>query len=507
MAYKELAAGQLRQRYRAHRYDDTFYRQEDANVGRLYDFEEGASIEETEYRDSILYDEYYYYDYPFSQQEYSDYISQRDLSMGAQKIVNVASLKGICKVDTFKPLWDKMSAANDNPSAGIEYRLAVFIKIIKNENHNEALYDNFPDCHRDAQSLEVINACYGNDVSLIQNVCLFSPFWVRSPLSWDETSGVELFDHLFVVYADYPEFSKRVWSGRDLNDNLKWMSWFILYAQGGSFKKASKLFDWHPSSQKFWHFLAKETSQQSPLKTVVTAELKRLGMGENDCQLILDNPSYVIDFTDPLYANNKSLMRFWYGVINWLVAHSEAVEDGMKTRVLSWARHQYTETEIFPEGQRFSLQGRSVAKVVEATNAYHNHLAALRDLRRARAPRRGSRRVDDSQLIMPEQRWTAQGWGWGIRYTPNETWVFTELTSESELSDEGYFMEHCVGTYASACAAGRSVIISLQHNDIRCATIEIDPASKKLIQVRGVANQDITSQERRIINTWMEAVV
>ena len=83
------------------------------------------------------------------------------------------------------------------------------------------------------------------------------------------------------------------------------------------------------------------------------------------------------------------------------------------------------------------------------------------------------------------------------------TWEITELCSTKELHSEGKSLSHCVGSYSQSCANKRSAILSLRRQGERTATLEINLATKKLIQARGKANRYLQSKEERVVQEWV----
>ena len=84
-------------------------------------------------------------------------------------------------------------------------------------------------------NLAVIKQGFSTNTVLIQNVCMLSPFWIRSPLDWDADGKTDLLTHLFVEY-EAPTFLKTCWSNAADLENVRWLLCYLLYVQGGSLK-------------------------------------------------------------------------------------------------------------------------------------------------------------------------------------------------------------------------------------------------------------------------------
>ncbi len=153
-----------------------------------------------------------------------------------------------CKDECAFPLERGQSAER------LELQLASFVQSIRH-------FPNNPTTHR--QITDAIGADVYRDVMksaergrdghhLVKNLCLFAPFWIRSPRRW-AGGKVSLVDHLLVRY-EVPRFLYPEWSGVPGFPRLKWLCWFILFAQGGSLRRAAGLFGWNIVG-RFEHYL------------------------------------------------------------------------------------------------------------------------------------------------------------------------------------------------------------------------------------------------------------
>ena len=318
-----------------------------------------------------------------------------------------------------------------------------------------------------------------NGQLLVQNLCLFAPFWIRSPRTW--TGGkVSLVDHLLVRY-EVPRFLYPEWSEIPQLPRLKWLCWFILFAQGGSLRRAAGLFDWNIPS-RFEHFLRMASPGASLKEACGFAEIMRLGGSPIDCRRILSNPAFVVDPTE--IPEDEALSEFWETTVRWLIAHSTAITDEQSEVILAWAMHEYTETERRGT-QPFYWKGRGLRSVLQRS---------LDHQRRLERP-------------WSCHSWPRHGWDWQPIDAALDGWRFVELTSGEELFREGQAMRHCVAGYASRCAAGQSAIVSVRFKDARRITVEIIPATGQVVQARGACNRPADHEEQRMIRHWVDAVV
>jgi hypothetical protein len=111
-----------------------------------------------------------------------------------------------------------------------------------------------------------------------------------------------------------------------------------------------------------------------------------------------------------------------------------------------------------------------------------------------------------------ESRWTGEPIAdWIVAPTDprhplfGSAWSVVQLTSLSELVDEGVAQRHCVATYERGCREGRCSIWSLRRRVDgrmeRVLTLELT-ASREVTQIRGRANRLATRAEREVLRVW-----
>lgn len=378
-------------------------------------------------------------------------------------------------------------------------------------------------------NIALIKKVFSHNTLLIQNVCILSAFWIRSPLDWDARGDTGLLEHLFVKY-ETPAFLKACWSNAVDEDNMRWLLCFILYAQGGSLKALAGHFGWKAASNKLWHQLYQCPAGMDPQHAVLYAEFKRLGGWDEDFACLMANESYVIDLLEPVSEEGRD---FWYDTCRWTINLQFELSVDENCKVLRWARHQLT--EYARNNESYRLQGRSKAKVLKSIAAYEQQQRQIRQARARMAERarqvsmaREEERVRLREEFQREQAvrdallarrngdyeydesvnatWKSHGWDWTTKARGGK-WCFTELTTTQALEEEGDSMEHCVGGYSLACVDGYAAIFSLRCDGFRKVTIEVNPASKDLVQVQGKYNAEATDSIMSVVNAWMRRVV
>ena len=361
-----------------------------------------------------------------------------------------------------------------------------------------------------SNSVEVIKAAYPNNTIMVQNICILSEFWIRSPFNWKPEAGISLLDHLFVKY-EAPVCLAKCWNKTATKENLQWLIVFLLYVQGGSVKQIAKSFGWAVTNNKLWHELLQMPAYLSPEEAVFYCEFNRLNGSANIYRCLTGNKAYVINL---LAHSNPNTVEFWYSMVRWLILNEDQIIGTEMARILIWARHQFTEFE--KAGKLFSMNGRSCAKVQAETQDYHRAIVARRvqiarriELRRLAALAREQEATERAEARhqealdrqeWPSYRWQKLGLSWKVS---KSNWNFVELSSTEELLEEGEAMNNCVGSYYDSCYEGCSAIVSLRYNGARKVTIEIDPESRMLVQASGYDNQDINQVEKKLIETWL----
>jgi hypothetical protein len=312
--------------------------------------------------------------------------------------------------------------------------------------------------------------------------CLFAPFWCRTPATWDPTRGGSLESHLFEQYP-VPAFLNLRQDGRSVDD--KWFCWRILLGRGSSLKAAAEVFEWDIPG-RLPAFLSQVPPDLNPIEGCLYAEVQRLGGNETDFRRVLADPSFVFDITDR--DRDDAEVDFWRESVCWIIRHREELSDRDGEMVLAWARHLYTEAQ---QGQRgpFRWKGRSLPAVLEQSRAYYQQWARF------------------LPHLQGNLSWPAHGWDWEPEEEALLGWSVTELTTTAQLHEEGRAMYHCVGGYGGRCAQGFSAIVSVRYQGERRVTVEVEPRTGRIAQVRGCYNRRPDKEEVYVTAAWHAHIV
>ena len=387
---------------------------------------------------------------------------------------------------------DKKTCASN--VSNIEIKLDEYIRCSIPENNCLDLMKIKIQSHllKEAENTETLAELYSDQKTkrLVQRICILSPFWVRTPDSWDKNCGISIVDHLFHIY-EVPTFLKKCWSDKNSEIFTKYVFWSIIIGQGGSIQKAAKVFNWN-ISPRFLHNLYNIDENLTPLESIVFAEVLRKNGTKKDFQRISSCAPFMIDPTEPI---KNEFIKFWQESVSWIIKFSDKINDSQSLHILEWASHMFSESEreyhidnLLSDGPEikidfFSMNGRSLKRTLERSQQYQK----------------------DLELPWSNEKWNSHNVNW--EYTENETaWKFKELTNGLELYQEGSNMNHCVSLYVKKCYRGESAIISLLKNQKRALTIELNPRGLYIIQAKGFGNRNIKSEEQYIINKWLDSI-
>jgi hypothetical protein len=328
---------------------------------------------------------------------------------------------------------------------------------------------------------------------LYKILLLFSPYWIRSPLTWNETGSKSIIDHLFVRYETpqylYKEWYKE-WYKEFRQFDLKWLSWFLIFAQGSSLKQVCRKYRWNIPARCI-QYLYDADEELSPVEALLYARVKHLKGSDRVFRLISNCPSFLSDLSNAGTADDY--IEFWEATVVWLTSHENDLTDLQANTILDWAMHEFSERDC--EGIRnFSWSGRSLNNVLEQSVRYQEMIHANNPFYFG-----GRSRIPLS--------WKSYQYNWEVSEEEHEVWSFIELSTTNELFEEGRVLKHCVASYYSRCIAGNSAIVSLRLNRKRKVTIEVNPSRKMIVQVCGLRNRQPTEAEKRIVNRWYRTVV
>ena len=209
--------------------------------------------------------------------------------------------------------------------------------------------------------------------------------------------------------------------------------------------------------------------------------------------------------------------EFWRGVMHWLVNYQAELSEAEVVEVIEFVDAQrFRAAQILafdgatdddpPQAPEFSLAGRTPASLARLIDARHEEIARRRrgDLRWMSSGiagflLRGPLRKAASKLTSGN----AQPEG------PRVEWKLVELLDSQSLRSEGHALHHCVAIYAKDCYRRRTSIWSLRRREgggplARRYTIEVELATRRIVQVRGHCNILPRERVREFLASWAE---
>lgn len=482
--HRPLGRSQLRERYLALRYDDAEYTKPGQIVSHgIEPFEVDQCWDPYDPLSDDLYDDYtdgfgrsQLY---LAEEDYFEY----NLNYLWQKFSTPVHsvFDGLVNSSSEIAAQSKLLLKHDR----LEQSLADYINKMSlqaiNSQDNDGFYTEMINDIATIEDRDVITKFASNPMQsgYAKDLMLFAPFWIRRPSSWQGGDEESLLKHLFVLH-DSPDFLYRAIVRSYRPTGFKWLCWLILLGQGGSLKRAAPLFDWNIQG-RFSHYLQCVPNGLSATESCIYAEVKKLGGDDSDFNRILNGHTLVIDPTDK--PQEKAYPLFWQSTVTWLIKYKNDISDDECSLIMRWALHRYT------EGQRqgrqlFSWKGRTVNRTVEKANEYQLSL---------------------SRPYL-QFKWNSHNWDWVHCDESEDKWTFEELTSGEALYNEGLALKHCVSSYASRCAASFSAIISIKVNRLHRLTAELNPSTKKIVQLRGQQNRSANMEEKRIVAEWLHNI-
>jgi hypothetical protein len=146
--------------------------------------------------------------------------------------------------------------------------------------------------------------------------------------------------------------------------------------------------------------------------------------------------------------------------------------------------------EAVAENKVYSLKGRTADSVIRQMQEWHAGLSKMK--------------------VGRFNRFNPSGFEGAVydfsSNTEAEIWRVKELLTAKELQEEGRRQQHCVFSYAGAIEKGRTSIWVLTKEDNKgnwaMCTVEVENATKRIVQVRGRFNRIATVKEQSILVRW-----
>ena len=316
--------------------------------------------------------------------------------------------------------------------------------------------------------------------------------WLRPLKEWKPKSKNtermfgELARHLFDEFGDVPRFMERVWLRED-RPSWRYRDWFVHLGRGHNLRKAKLPI---PLTKKMAHFFLQAPDEYSVEQALRWGQMKALGCPESAIHAVAASR----------LGRSLANEEFWFTFLRFIAENPmlDPRQIAPVTDYLQNQRFEPVEVELAPGEWRqeppaqpgLSLRGRTVVTLLRQVDEWHKSLGKL--------------------AAMPGGQYAkADIEGYSVeREGPSgkRLWVIRQLRSAKDLQIESDELRHCVASYHWSCAKGHCTIWNLSVTEPngkpeRRQTIEVD-TSRQIVQCRGLANRDPTTEEWGIVNRW-----
>jgi hypothetical protein len=194
------------------------------------------------------------------------------------------------------------------------------------------------------------------------------------------------------------------------------------------------------------------------------------------------------------FAGNE----FWESAIHFFINHAklELHQIGSVVEYLHDLRFaqrcvivgEDTEVQVDAPQPDLSLKGWTVASLLRRVEEWKAQ-------RRPKAPERTL--IEWARSTIGEYR---------TQDEQGQTWTIRELLNSDELAAEGKAMDHCVATYTDWCSKRLTTIWSMgietAEGRQRVVTVEVNPASREVVQASAKSNADPDKISLRMLAEW-----
>ena len=347
-------------------------------------------------------------------------------------------------------------------------------------------------------------------VPMLSRVAFYASQWLRGPESWcpaaclsPEESWSDLLRHLFAKWP-VPGFFDSAWRTRgDL-----WAfdrDWFCHFARGGSWRKAVGF----PASVSG---RAVHLAMQAP-ETLTIRQALRWG------QLVSLNAheALITAVLDHDFIREPGHDDLWSRLLAKLAAAREfdAREFGVIADVIVELLHHdhVNRARLLVDLPLGELRRHAYGRWRSLLDAALKEGVRFRDNDLRRAGLRAELRH------LSEATWAPMPNVYPCEIVCSEgteepsVWAFRERLCHAQLMAEGRELRHCVSGYWNRCQKGRSAIFSLRQlhpafapvRHVARLTIEVDRATRRIVQARGKWNRWPEEFEYRLLLRWANA--
>lgn len=316
--------------------------------------------------------------------------------------------------------------------------------------------------------------------------------WLRPLDDWKPKSKNptrqfgELTHHFFDKFGDVPAFMESAWLRND-RPSWRFRDWYVHLGRGHNLRTAKSPVT---ITKRIAHEFLSAPKDYSVEQAVRWGQLRALDVARPSIDAL------VATRLGRSFANED----FWVTVLRF-IGENPMLDPRQIGPIVDYLQNQKfegMEVEVAPGQWRreppaqpgLSMRNRTADTLLRQVDAWHRQLGEMR----------GYPEGTYDEAKFPGFATRKKAAGGDIHY------VIRQLRSARDLVAEGRELRHCVASYHWSCAQGHCTIWSLAESTDgktfeRRQTIEVD-RDGWIIQCRGLANRDPSSDEWAIVNQW-----
>jgi len=337
-----------------------------------------------------------------------------------------------------------------------------------------------------------------HDNTFLAGLMLLSAYqsrWIRPIQDWKPCSYnprrqfSSLIHHLFDRHKEMPECMISAWFSGMQKEAISLREWCVQVGSGAGLKGCRLPI---PYTRKLSKSFSSSPADLTIPEALRWAQVLSLGGSKRLADAMVATR----------LGSDFSHDDFWNTVLSWFIDHPmlDPVHIGPVIDYLHQERFVNVEgangeNVQGPRQPNLSMKGRSPESLLEQVTRWHRELA------KTSAQKIRTWNMTNIQPLRLTE---------GTVGEPNfKIWTIRELVTQQSLVNEGRKLKHCVASYASSCAKGHSSIWSmeLEQSSVveKRVTIEVNPGTRQVVQIRGKLNRHPNQQELNIIRRWATA--
>ncbi len=344
-------------------------------------------------------------------------------------------------------------------------------------------------------------------IPVVARIAAYAEQWIRLPERWQPCDSPEpreilrsLLEHLFASWPLPSHFDSAWYAKGDLK--LLERDWYCRVACGEGLRNLPGM---PPSITSRALHLAKQAPEHLTIRQALRwGQVKAMGGTDELLAEVLSHRMVVDLSNDSIWSR---LLKKVIAAGNFRAADFSIIADAL-VMLLSqdkWMRATALVGLPLPELLNHGINFWNTILKFTCEN--------LEDIRRSdvRCPKLRSQLHQAYAAFWPAMLGSDFDYG-RHRQDGTRNWRVEELTHPHQLIAEGKAMRHCVATYGSRCRKGESAIFSLrshrveseQHLMERHLTIEVNPRSRRVVQVRGRRDKRVHPGEFEAFRQWLK---